>query len=107
MPPLTFDANAPAPRPEPNPDMILLIRQVRVEPELVWTGRVEESESGGRTAAAKAEKSHKKKGGFFAWLKRIFVGGRKNARAPAQAAAAKAQRGQRIATARDPAYIPS
>jgi hypothetical protein len=107
MPPLTFDANAPALRPEPNPEMILLIRQVRVEPELVWTGRVEESESHNRTTTAKAEKSHKKKGGFFAWLKRIFGGGRKNARAPAQAAAARAQSRGPIAAPPGPAYIPS
>ena len=107
MPPLTFDANAPAPQPEPNPEMILLVRQVRVEPELVWTGRVEESESHNRAATAKAEKSHNKKGGFFAWLKRIFGGGRKNARAPAQAAAARARSPRPIAAPPGPAYIPS
>ena len=86
MPPLMFNADSPAPAPEPNPEMILLIREVRVEPELVWTGRVEPAakpakrgKAGNRTGREKAEKPQQKRHGFFAWVKRLFGGGRKNA----------------------------
>ena len=41
MPPLTFDAASLAPPPEPSPETILLVREVRVQPTLVFSGRVE------------------------------------------------------------------
>ncbi|MBI1750626.1 MAG: hypothetical protein HY234_00075 [Acidobacteria bacterium] len=41
MPPLTFDASKPPPALEPRPETILLVREVRVQPALVFTGRVE------------------------------------------------------------------
>jgi len=41
MPPLTFDAAKPVPAPEPSPETILLVREVRVEPAVVFSGRVE------------------------------------------------------------------
>jgi hypothetical protein len=40
MPTLAFDANAPASRPEPSPATILLVREVRIEPEWVFHGTV-------------------------------------------------------------------
>lgn len=41
MPPLAFDASKPPPALEPWPETILLVREVRVRPALVFTGRVE------------------------------------------------------------------
>lgn len=41
MPPLAFDASKPPPALEPRPETILLVREVRVRPALVFTGRVE------------------------------------------------------------------
>ena len=41
MPPLSFNAASPLPPPEPSPDTILLVREVRVEPDWVFSGRVE------------------------------------------------------------------
>lgn len=42
MPPLAFDASSPLPPPDPSPDTILLVREVRVNPEWVFSGRVEQ-----------------------------------------------------------------
>jgi hypothetical protein len=43
MPPLTFDAKSPEPPPDPDPSTMLLIRETRVAPEVVFRGRVEEA----------------------------------------------------------------
>jgi hypothetical protein len=40
MPPLSFNANAPAPPPEPSPETILLVREVRLSPAVVFHGHV-------------------------------------------------------------------
>jgi hypothetical protein len=40
MPPLSFDANSPAPPPDPSPETILLVREVRVRPSVVYRGHV-------------------------------------------------------------------
>ena len=40
MPPLTFDASSPNPPSIPSPETILLVREVRVEPDWVFHGRV-------------------------------------------------------------------
>ena len=40
MPPLSFDANSPAPPPDPSPETILLVREVRVSPSVVFRGHV-------------------------------------------------------------------
>jgi hypothetical protein len=40
MPTLAFDANSPAPPPGPSPATILLVREVRIEPEWVFHGTV-------------------------------------------------------------------
>jgi hypothetical protein len=40
MPPLTFDASSPAPPPDPSPETMLLIREVRVRPSVVFRGHV-------------------------------------------------------------------
>jgi hypothetical protein len=40
MPPLSFDANAPEPPPNPDPETILLVREVRLRPTVVFRGHV-------------------------------------------------------------------
>lgn len=84
MPALTFSANSPEPPPDPTPDLIMLVRVARAEPQWQFTGRVEaphlEEVAQHNSAPAEAQptparKSEKKKGGFWARLKRAFVGG--------------------------------
>jgi hypothetical protein len=84
MPPLTFSANSPEPPPDPTPDLIMLVRVARAEPQWQFTGHVEAPhlvEVAQRTSAmaeaqpAPARKVAKKKGGFWARLKRAFIGG--------------------------------
>jgi hypothetical protein len=41
MPPLTFDAKSPTPPPDPDPSTMLLVRESRVAPEVIFRGRVE------------------------------------------------------------------
>jgi hypothetical protein len=41
MPPLTFDSASPAPPPPPDPQTILLVREARLQPAVVFHGRVE------------------------------------------------------------------
>lgn len=41
MPPLTFDAKSPTPPPDPDSSTMLLVRESRVAPEVVFRGRVE------------------------------------------------------------------
>lgn len=81
MPPLTFSANGPAPPGEPSTDMILLVRIAHVEPEWQFKGRVEapqleqvSAREPSRSPSA-PRSSQKKKGGFWAALKRAFGGG--------------------------------
>ena len=40
MPPLSFNANSPDPPPEPDPETILLVREVRLRPTVVFRGHV-------------------------------------------------------------------
>lgn len=40
MPPLSFNANAPEPPPNPDPETILLVREVRLRPSVVFRGHV-------------------------------------------------------------------
>jgi len=40
VPPLTFDATSPAPPPDPSPEAILLVREVRVRPTVIFHGHV-------------------------------------------------------------------
>jgi len=40
MPPLIFNANAPEPPPNPDPETILLVREVRLRPTVVFRGHV-------------------------------------------------------------------
>jgi hypothetical protein len=40
MPPLSFDANSPVPPPDPSPETILLVREVRMRPVVVFRGHV-------------------------------------------------------------------
>ena len=81
MPPLTFDAAAPAPPPDPSPETILLVREVRVQPEVVFRGRVEPpparpAKQPVQAASAKADTLPKKQGGVFGkiggFFRRIF-----------------------------------
>lgn len=41
MPPLTFDASTPAPPPGPSPETVLLVREVRVRPAVIFRGHVD------------------------------------------------------------------
>jgi hypothetical protein len=41
MPPLTFNAAAPEPPPDPSPESIVLAREVRVRPSIIFRGHVE------------------------------------------------------------------
>ena len=92
LPPLVFMANSPAPPPVPTADMAVLIREAQVSPEWEFKGRVEEPEFaqamqralGQRApetqpapagATQPSEEPKKKKGGFWASLKRAFGGG--------------------------------
>ena len=40
MPPLSFDANSPSPSPDPSPETILLVREIRMRPTVVFRGHV-------------------------------------------------------------------
>jgi hypothetical protein len=84
LPPLTFSASSPAPPPDPTPDMLLLVREARVLPDWEFTGRVEVPGFIGAMQHALGEKStanepaqapERRKGGFWAALKRLFGGG--------------------------------
>ena len=87
MPPLTFSANSPEPPPDPTPDMIMLVRVARAERDWQFTGHVvaphiedvaqrsTASSAQPQPAPQPAQKPQKKKGGFWARLKRAFVGG--------------------------------
>jgi hypothetical protein len=82
MPPLTFDAGAPQP-PPPSPEMALLIREVRLQPGVVFHGRVEtraesKTPSQGTGSQKAAPQAGEKKEGFFGKLggffRRVFGG---------------------------------
>jgi hypothetical protein len=92
IPVLIFTASAPVPPANPTPDFALLIREARVSPLWGFSGRVDSpdvvqamqhalGESSSATQAqpaatnAPSEKAKKKKGGFWAALKRAFGGG--------------------------------
>jgi hypothetical protein len=86
MPPLTYSANSPEPPPDPTPDMIMLVRVARAEPQWQFTGHVEAphleqvAQSNSTTGSAEpppapGKSVEKKKGGFWARLKRAFSGG--------------------------------
>jgi len=79
MPPLTFDAAAASPPPEPSPETILLVREVRVRPSVIFTGRVEPPAPKAERAKAEpkpetpsAAPAEKPKRGVFASIGRFF-----------------------------------
>jgi hypothetical protein len=81
MPPLTFDASSPLPPPDPSPDTILLVREVRVDPDWVFSGRVEPRSSSpvpparAASASPKAspqDASQAKKRSFFGKIGNFF-----------------------------------
>ncbi|MBZ5695185.1 MAG: hypothetical protein LAN36_07475 [Acidobacteriia bacterium] len=89
---LTFVAGSPARPPDRGPDILLLVREARIAPEWEFSGHVAapgfaqemrhalgENVSSPKTQAAApdqpAAKPAKKKGGFWASLKRAFGGG--------------------------------
>jgi len=91
LPALEFSAGTPLARPGPSAEILALIRDARVEPEWEFSGRVEPPEFAGAMQNALGEKSvtqktsgqeppqppaeaQKKKGGFWAALKRAFGG---------------------------------
>jgi hypothetical protein len=92
LPPLTFMAGSPTRLPDPAPDVVLLIREAKVSPEWEFTGHVAAPEFAQAMQQALGEKAPaagtqpqaenqppakpaKKKGGFWASLKRAFGGG--------------------------------
>lgn len=84
MPPLTFDASAPAPPPEADPETILLVREARVRPDVVFQGRVEEAPPGAARVTDAAMKAPagpeaKKRG---AWARFFGIFHRHKAGAP-------------------------
>lgn len=91
MPALVFTAGTPLPPPGPSQDVLMLIGEARVSPEWEFSGRVEPPEFAKAvqqalgenvvapqqqeaSAAQPTEKPKKKKGGFWAALKRVFRG---------------------------------
>jgi hypothetical protein len=88
LPPLTFMAGSPMPPPVSTADMVMWIREARVAPEWEFSGRVEAPEFAKAMQNALGEKrgpevanengpgvKPKKKGGFWAALRRAFGGG--------------------------------
>jgi hypothetical protein len=81
MPPLTFSASSPAMPPDPSPDMVLLVREAQVAPEWEFTGHVQAPSFPDATPnpapqqpqTQASPKPGKKKRGFWAGLKRLFV----------------------------------
>jgi hypothetical protein len=87
VPMLAFSASAPEPLGDPTPDMALLIRTARVEPEWGFTGTVAAPEfvaamqqslgvQPGKEPSGADAAPQRKKGGFWAGLKRLFGGGK-------------------------------
>jgi hypothetical protein len=91
LPPLTFMAGSPVPPPGPTQDMILLIRQAQVVPDYEFSGHVESPGfaeamqtslgeharppvAGASGESFATSEPRKKKHGFWARLKRVFVG---------------------------------
>ncbi len=79
MPPLSFDAAAPAPPPEPSPETILLVREARVRPAVIFRGRVVPAPEPPQPATLPAPISRaaedspaRKSVGFFARLGNFF-----------------------------------
>jgi hypothetical protein len=92
--PLTYSGGDPIHPPDPNPDMVLLIREARVDPDWEFSGRVEAPNfaasmqhalgiapgaSQPQTPGAnQTPAKQKKSGGFWAGFKRLFGGGGPN-----------------------------
>jgi hypothetical protein len=82
MPPLTFSASSPAPPPLPAEDMILLIRTAQVDPDFEFSGHVNpppldntaENHAAEKRGSGRQPKPAGEKPGFWAKLKRFFVG---------------------------------
>jgi len=79
MPPLTFDASLPEPAAGPSPETILLVREIRVQPELVLEGCVEsrrpQPSRGGRLQEVRhfGAAPQVKSGGLLGALKGFFA----------------------------------
>jgi len=87
LPPLSFTAGSPTRPPDPAEDMVLLVRQAEVSPEWEFSGHVVAPEFAQAMQHALGQKPltaqppfdspspAKKKGGFWASLKKAFGGG--------------------------------
>jgi hypothetical protein len=92
LPPLSFMAGSPTRPPDPAQDMVLLIREAQVSPEWEFSGHVNAPEfaqamqhalgEAGPSSQAQPGSDHspmakptKRKGGFWASLRRAFGGG--------------------------------
>ncbi len=76
MPALSFDATSPTPPPGPSSETMLLVREARVRPEVIFQGRVEGSPSPSEQATNPSSPSGNlptKRSGFFARLKKFFL----------------------------------
>ncbi len=95
LPPLSFTAGSPTRPPDPAEDMVLLVREAQVSPDWEFSGHVVAPEFaqamqhalGEKPAASQAQSPSdnppaaspaKKKGGFWASLKKAFGGGTQN-----------------------------
>jgi hypothetical protein len=66
MPPLRFDAAEPEPPPETEPQVAILIREVRVQPALIFRGQVDTRAAA--TGPRESSRSENPVGKFFRWL---------------------------------------
>lgn len=81
-PPLIFSSSSPAPPPDPSPDVILLVREARVDPEYEFAGHVDPPAfakalqhalgQDGPAAPQPSEEPTKRNHGFWARLKSVF-----------------------------------
>lgn len=78
MPPLTFDAKNPEPPAPTRPEVIIIMREVRITPAAVFTGRVtprarDLAKEPAKATAKPEETTTEKKPGFGARLKSFFA----------------------------------
>ena len=68
MPPLSFGSNSPEPPAGADPQTMLLVREIRVEPGVVYQGLVAPAAASATSASTSANQAKSKKPGFWARL---------------------------------------
>jgi hypothetical protein len=96
MPALTFDASAPAPPPDPEPEEIVLVRESRPQPEVVFRGKVEPS-PGPDLVENNAEPPKEKRPNIFVRFLNLFRRNKRNTTAGLLVEASKTQTARRAA----------